>query len=272
MAANSNNTNSYRLPVPLGYEDVFSHFYFARNPEDQPKSQSLLPSFQQIMVFILTGGVIIKDPFNEAVQLNHAVILGPVKKVLEYTLLPKTQMLVINFKPGSFYRFFGSIHDTHSTHLDPDTLTLENCFTDLLESLRRLLSPEEMIAEILKFSKPYLREKSDILKQFVKSSDSFISPIKNIAAAKEQTVRSIQRQHKKMLGYSAKELLRFERFIKAIQMLEAIAQKAVKEDWFQIIDSCGYYDQSQLIHDFKYFLALTPKEYLRVQRHICNPL
>ena len=66
--------------------------------------------------------------------------------------------------------------------------------------------------------------------------------------------------------------MRYERFIKAIQMLEPLVQKAAKEDWFQIIDSCGYYDQSQLIHDFKHFIALTPTEYLQLQKIICNPL
>ena len=159
MAVSSNKTASYRIPVPQDYEDVFSHFYYAANDTAQPEPHRLLPSFQQIMVFIFGQGVKIKTPDNLPIQLNRSVILGPVKKALEYTLLPGTQILVLNFKPGSFYRFFGATHNEHTAPLNPDSLTPENCFTDLWENLRKLPSPEQKIAKVLTFSKPYLKER-----------------------------------------------------------------------------------------------------------------
>jgi AraC-like DNA-binding protein len=42
-------------------------------------------------------------------------------------------------------------------------------------------------------------------------------------------------------------------------------------DWFEVINECGYYDQSQLIHDFKHYINLSPAKYLKFQQDICNP-
>jgi len=47
---------------------------------------------------------------------------------------------------------------------------------------------------------------------------------------------------------------------------------ATKEDWFTIIDHLGYYDQSHLINDFKYYLNLSPTKYIKFQQDICDPV
>ena len=271
MAANSNSSTAYRIPVAPAYKELFSHFYYAHNPTKQSEIHMLLPSFQQLLVFIFGKGVLIRQSSGEQIPLKHCALLGPVKKALCYTLLPSTQMLVISFMPGSFYRFFGSLQTATNQPIDLVAHGLEDCFTGLHHSLRQLPSPEQKIMAILKFSDPYLSAKPPILNLIDKALPAAISPIKHIAATSAQSPRNIQRQHKKVLGYSAKEILRYERFLKAIQMLEATVQKRVKEDWFQIIDGCGYYDQSQLIHDFQHFLSLSPRAYLQLQKSICNP-
>ncbi|HEY0298211.1 MAG TPA: AraC family transcriptional regulator [Arachidicoccus sp.] len=53
--------------------------------------------------------------------------------------------------------------------------------------------------------------------------------------------------------------------------MQSIASNAKKIDWFDIISECGYYDQSQLIHDFKHYINLSPVKYLSFQQDICNP-
>ncbi|MFZ0596955.1 MAG: AraC family transcriptional regulator [Flavobacterium sp.] len=34
------------------------------------------------------------------------------------------------------------------------------------------------------------------------------------------------------------------------------------------MDQCGYYDQSQLIHDFKYYMNISPTKFLKFQNDI----
>lgn len=50
-----------------------------------------------------------------------------------------------------------------------------------------------------------------------------------------------------------------------------VPSKMRKEDWFTIINYCGYHDQSHLIKDFKHYLNLSPTKYLSIQQDICNP-
>lgn len=76
-------------------------------------------------------------------------------------------------------------------------------------------------------------------------------------------------RHKQRLGYSEKEITRYGRFLKALEMVNRSIADAHKVDWFDIIHDCGYYDQSQLIHDFKRYLDLSPTRYLKVQQDIC---
>ncbi|MGO3805023.1 MAG: helix-turn-helix domain-containing protein, partial [Sphingobacterium sp.] len=86
------------------------------------------------------------------------------------------------------------------------------------------------------------------------------------------TERTIQLKQKIHFGYSVKEINRYKRFLRAVEYIESIDSKVSKEDWFTIINDCGYYDQSQLINDFKHYLNLSPTKYLKYQQDICNPL
>ena len=99
-----------------------------------------------------------------------------------------------------------------------------------------------------------------------------LNPIKSVASLNSQTERNTQLNHKKHFGYSAKEYNRYNRFIKTIELLQNLASSTSKTDWFEIITQCGYYDQSQLIHDFKYYINLSPTNYLKFQQDICNPI
>ena len=66
------------------------------------------------------------------------------------------------------------------------------------------------------------------------------------------------------VGMSPKLFCRVLRFRQA---LETVRQTALP-NWAQLAVDCGYYDQAHLIHDFRFFSNLTPKEYVR-QRSEC---
>jgi AraC-like DNA-binding protein len=124
---------------------------------------------------------------------------------------------------------------------------------------------------LLDFCKPYLQQRNPIAEQIASFDGDNQSPIKAISAENNLSERAVQLNHKKYLGYSAKEISRYQRFLKAIQLIQTIATDTSKIDWFEIISECGYYDQSQLIHDFKHYLNLSPSKYLKFQQDICNP-
>ncbi len=263
---------NFRIPVPEEFSEVFSHFYFAENTSGQLIRKTLLPSYQTILIFNFGPSVIIHSDNDEAINIEDCVVLGPIKKAFDYSLPTGAKILVANFKDDAFYRFFGSANVAEHLPIDPDSLLDENCFKKLRDSIALLSNPEDQVNHILSICRPFLKERDAVAKQLVYFKDSVYNSVKKVAHAESLSERTIQINHKKHFGYSAKEVTRYQRFLKAVEMIEDIATKAKKEDWFTIIDQCDYYDQSQLINDFKHYINLTPTKYLKFQRYFCNPI
>ena len=262
---------SRRIPVPLAFQEVFSHFYIAENRGAQAISLTLLPSYQMIMVFNFGTPVFIVTPDKEEVIINTCLVAGPVRQAFDYTLPPGAEILVANFKDDAFFRFFGVASMDRAFSAHPDALLHDNCFIELWTELRRMNS-ESRIGRILDFCKPYIRERSSIAGQIAGFSDDCLNPVKELSGKNNISERSVQLSHKKHFGFSAKEMARYSRFIKAIGMIQHLCSNSPKVDWFEVIHGCGYYDQSQLIHDFKHYLHLSPTQYLQFQQGICNPV
>lgn len=264
------NYHSNRITVPPVFEEVFTHFYYAENKSDVPLSQTLLPTFQTIMVFNFGAPVSFRSSQQDELEIEKCLVLGPIKQALTYTLPPKAEILVANFKDDAFFRFFGTAIIAENFSIHPDELLNENCFTVLWQELKKINDTASRVQYILEFCRPYLQNRDPITAQIAGFNDTNQSPIKAISEKNNLSERAVQLHHKKHLGYSAKELGRYQRFLKAIQLIQSIASNTSKVDWFEIISECGYYDQSQLIHDFKHYLHLTPLKYMQFQQGICN--
>lgn len=262
----------YRIPVPEEFSEVFSHFYFAENLSGHSVTKKILPSYQTILVFSFGSNSVIHPFQDEKIKVDKCIVLGPIKKSFDYSLPANAKILVANFKNDAFYRFFGTVNVLENLPFNPNSLLDENCFTVLRDCISPLNDPWQQVNYILAFCKPYLKERNAIAEQLVELKDSKYNPIKKVADSEKQSERSIQLSHKKYFGYSAKEIIRYQRFLKAIEIIQNIAIKTTKNDWFEIINKCGYYDQSQLINDFKHYINLSPTKYIKLQQEICNPI
>jgi AraC-like DNA-binding protein len=269
MKKDDEKYTNFRIAIPKEYEDVFSHFYYAENTSPDIISKTFLPSFQTIMIFNFGERSILHSKDNTQLEVDKCLILGPVKQAFHYSLSSNSEILVANFKDDAFYRFFGNASALGDLPVNPDDLLDENCFTSLWDQLNKIKDISERVSYILDFCKPYLKKRNEIAKQLSNFRDETLNPIKSIANLQNQTERNIQLNHKKTLGYSAKEINRYHRFLKTIGLIETIASKSVKIDWFEIINECGYYDQSQLIRDFKHYINISPTKYLKFQQDIC---
>lgn len=263
--------NNFRIPVPTEFEDVFSHFYFAENTSSMTVTKTLLPSYQTILIFNFGSKILLYSKQNTEIEVDKCLVLGPIKQAFNYTLPSNSEILVANFKNDAFYRFFGNAFVAEHLPINPDNLLDENCFTVLWTNLLPIQNINHRIDYILEFCKPYLRFRNIIAEKLSNFNDETQNSIKSVASQQNQTERNIQLYHKKYLGYTAKEIYRYQRFLKAIELIQINASKSTKIDWFEIITECGYYDQSQLIHDFKHFIKLSPKQYIKFQQDICNP-
>lgn len=267
---NAEENNNYKIAVPSAFESVFSHFYFAENKTANPVTKTLLPSFQTILVFNFGANSSLKSHQNNILEVEKCLILGPIKQAFDYTLEPHSEILVANFKEDAFYRFFGNALLTHSLPIHPDALIPDNCFSVLWEELKNLSDIQERVAYILEFCKPYLREQNSITTLLTEFKEETLNPIKAIASKINQTERNVQLNQKKFFGYTIKEISRYERFLKAVELIQKSAVISAKIDWILIVEQCGYYDQSQLIHDFKYYMNISPTKFLKFQNDICS--
>lgn len=86
----------------------------------------------------------------------------------------------------------------------------------------------------------------------------------------DRTEWHMQSQYHMYLGYSAKALNRNTRFLKVAELIAAVSNTTSKINWIQVVSKCGYYDQSQLIHDFKHYLNLALAQYAKQQHTICS--
>lgn len=271
MAQNTLYDN-FRIAVPAAYENVFSHFYFAQNQSGETITKTLLPSYQTIMIFNFGAKALLHSKQNTHIEVEKCFVLGTIKQAFTYSLPPQSKILVANFKDDAFFRFFGNVSLTQNLPINPDDLSDENCFTALWYQLNTIDDAAQQVNYILEFCKPYLRERNLMAEELTNLKEKSLNSIKVVASNIQQSERNIQINHKKYFGYSAKEINRYQRFIKAVEMLENSASKSSKNDWFTIINECGYYDQSQLINDFKHYLNVSPTKYLKFQQDICNPV
>lgn len=270
MQSDNQRYDSYRLPVPKEYDSVFSHFYIAANNTADSITKTLLPSFQTIMVLSFGSSVLMSSEHQTSFAMDKCIVLGPIKSAFEYTLSPQAQIMVINFKDDAFYRFFGQAIISEFQPCDPDDITENNCFHNLWHQLNQLKDTWQRIDCLLSFCRPYLSPQNKTASLLANFKSDIQHPIKSIADETGQSERNIQLKQKKYFGYSAKELARYRRFMKTIELIQTLTLSDHMIDWFEVIDKCGYYDQSQLIHDFKYYINLSPKNYLKFQQDICQ--
>lgn len=259
-----------RIAVPAAFEDVFTHFYEARNFTNEAIHKTLLPSYQTILIFSFGEAVRFTSPQGSMLDLDKVVVLGPIKQPIDYTLPPGVDMLVVNFKSDGFFRFFGKALASAQISVDPDAIIKDNCFNSLWSVLKDK-DTANRIQVLLDFAQPYLRDKDETLEQLDRyAQDANVNAIKVVAHDTRQSERNIQLKYKKHLGYSAKEIARYQRFLNTIEFLgSSAAENAKAVDWQDVVTQFGYYDQSQLIHDFKHYLNLSPTKFLKFQQDIC---
>ncbi|MDR6967636.1 AraC-like DNA-binding protein [Flavobacterium arsenatis] len=262
---------NYRVAIPEGYEDVFTHFYYAKNETSATITKKLIPSYQTILIFSFGAKPYFTSKQNPYLEVDKYLMLGPMKHIIEYSLPPNAEMLLVNFKDDAFFRFFGNATIAEDVPIVPNESVKEDSFMLLWNELNSLNNVQARVDQILKFSVPYFGNQTKIAEQIINFKDQSLNPIKSIASENNQTERNTQLNHQKHFGYSAKEYNRYLRFIKAIALIDTIAFTNSKIDWFEVVTQCGYYDQSQLINDFKHFINLSPTKYLKFQQDICNP-
>ncbi|WP_404339650.1 helix-turn-helix domain-containing protein [Pseudoalteromonas mariniglutinosa] len=254
-----------RISIPENIKALYSHFYFAENSSNTTVTRTLLPSFQVMLIFSLGTPVSIKLKGKEIFTIDRFLMLGPVKKALEYQLPPQSEIIVVNFLGDATYNLFGlsqvNQHFISSFYKD--------CLIVIWKHIFELPDANSRAEYLLSVGQSYLCQTAPLSLSF--TDDCIQTPkAKYIAEKYSKTVRTVQMQYQKKFGFSAKEYHRYQRFIRAIEFIQSCIEADRLVDWAELVFEFGYYDQSHLIRDFKHYIHLTPSQYLAIQYQVCG--
>jgi len=258
----------FEAEVPLN--ETIKHFYCIQSaPNATTTVQHLAPNLEMMIVFNFGNPVRISfgsEVFSEK-KIEQVAILGPLRKMLNYELLPESDVIIIVFNPNGFYRLFQIPMDeiTGEDVIDPDELLKITGFKTLWETLKGLPVLNDRIQLLKDYGTAFIQKADDATAPLTAGISYFhnpmIQPVRAIAHDSDLSERTIQLRFKKYLGYSPKELLRFIRFKQVINCIQSAETTEV--DWHALIEQFAYHDQSHLIKDFNFYLGTTPQKFVR---------
>ncbi|QKZ12562.1 helix-turn-helix domain-containing protein [Spirosoma sp. KUDC1026] len=267
-------THSQLIDADDRLATVFRHFYCVQQAPDAPAiQQKLLPHYEMMLAFNF-GPPISFTVGNQEKRIEQVTILGPLQKMLTYTLPPGTDLIVINFALNGFYRLLGLPIDQLST-TTPDSVIdasrFEELWTQLVETPPLSDRLEILTKYFLDCITPLNDETITLLNSIPYFQNSAIEPVKTLAQEQGISPRSLQLRLRTQFGYSAKEMTRFLRFKQVLMYLQNTTNPA-DVDWLELVSRFGYYDHSHLSKDFTYYLNVTPRQFLQQLAHgnVCS--
>ncbi len=249
--------------------DMVRHFYGFQIQEDfETQTGRLAPNFDLLLMFNFGKPVRIffGNGSFEDLEIERVGVLGPLRKMLNYEMLPQMDLIALVFTMDGFYRLFQTAIDELDDEkvIDPDVLFNDTLFDDLWHVLKNTEGMDDRIQLLREFILA-MTKKSD--EQIVPLFDSLayfddpnLEPVKSIAQDLNLSERTIQLRFKKYTGFAPKEMLRFKRF--KLLLDDLIKNAKVRVDWAQIVYAYRYHDQSHLIKDFQHYLGTTPKKFV----------
>lgn len=261
--------NGIHFEVSGHLHEIIRYFYCIQTTEHFVKSdQHLSPNLEMMLIFNFGKPVLFSfgDELPGRFQVKDLAVVGPLRKMLNYQLLPEADLIIAEFNVDGFYRLFQLPMD----QLDgADNLVVMELVRKELHELWQILASFSNQTDRVELLKEYLlttiRDHDDALQPLFEGisyfNNPFVQPVRAIAEDAELSERTIQSRFKKYLGYSPKELLRFVRFKQVIASIQRQPNREV--DWQGLIEEFGYHDQSHLIKDFHHYLGTTPQKFIK---------
>jgi AraC-like DNA-binding protein len=244
-------------------DDGFTH--------DHTRERLLPTGSMELVISLCEDDITVYDDEDAPLRrLTGCSLSGAFSKYYVIDTLPTDRVIGVHFKPGGAFPFFrmpaGELHNMHVALEDVWDATAarelrerllaapapEAKFAVLEEALIAQAGTLERDAAVVWAVRELSRSRSvgDVTQQIGVSAARFIS----LFAA--QT------------GYTPKKFARVQRFQRVLRRVHA----QLEIDWTDVALSCGYFDQSHFIRDFRAFSGVNPTTYFadrtRHQNHL----
>ena len=215
--------------------------------------------------FILAEPVELAADSRKPAIFSGDCICGPMTRPIRMRPKGRLELLGVCFRPGGAYPFFpypaGELMNA-SVKLDDLWGATGRRFIDKVQSdCHTLKERTEALDQYLirRLARKNRRCDPHIAATLaVMESHNGQVGIERLAELAGVSIRQLERRFKERVGMSPKELCRILRFK---SVLKHSAQWPA-DSWASTALACGYYDQSHMIRDFKYYLGASPAAYL----------
>lgn len=249
-------------PHRLLQDYILSHLILESDfREEGSRKMTILPHLIQSLVFNLGPPDKVYDVTNKKYVAANS-ITGPNDMVCERCIYAGMKNLVINFKPGGWFKLF-HIPATNFTNKSIDlSVIVGSQMHELGEQLRVCSSGEQQVAILEAFLIGQLlsgRKYSISLNETIRliyAADGNIT-IRQLESGAYLTKRTLERNFLEQTGLHLKTFCRIVRFRRTIEYME----KEKKIQWCLLANRFGYSDQTHFINEFRHFAGCLPHEY-----------
>ncbi len=267
-----------RLHIPCAPLSSFvASFYFYEGFQPEHSVDCFLPNGETEMIIDLTETpkyIYDRESLKEIQACHHVWVSGVRTEPICIPSGRDSRMMIINFKKGGAHAFYPiPLNELTDFVLDADLL-----FGSGIGELRQMLLEAPTVDHMFLCVENYMnrlirrklnREVKDICVEFMINqlvhNPSQIT-LDELCSRIGYSQKHLIELFKSRVGVTPKSYMRILRFQQVINEIESLGDI----DWQQISFTCGYFDQSHFIRDFKSFSGFTPSVYLKQKNDSLN--
>lgn len=233
--------------------------------QDERREFLFIPDNTGELIIPLTKGVRLKLIGNAKAQLldcESGYLLKPRRRGMELICEAGSKFLLIKINPVVVKEFCNGLEEVsngiHSVNFDPSVLSI-------LAQSKDVHEVEEILVDSLKYSTEAEFANDTVTESIEKiRSTSGTITIKEIYSSLNVSKSKLEQHFNREIGLTPKEFCKIEKINFFINSYKSDMSQKLTELTYK----CGYYDQSHLIKDFRYFLDLSPKRYFDTQQQL----
>lgn len=258
---------SHRPGPPL---NEFIDYLWLIEGGQSPRLEKILPcGTSELVVNLKNNEIHIHDPIQPERyrRFSGAVFSGTYSRAFICNALQHESIMGVHFKAGGALPFLNAeaseLANTHANLTDlwgRSGLELHERLFAAVTHQQRFLTMENILKSRLQTHTTRQLQMKAALKMFALDTGA---RVQNVARELSLSKRRFIQLFSSHVGLAPKLFCRILRF----QQARVLAEKPEAPDWATVAVTCGYFDQSHLIRDFKEFSGSTPRMYSIQQNH-----
>lgn len=249
---------------PLG--DFVERLWLLSDAPPHSKERIVPSGTIELVINLYENEIRIYDPAQPdyCKRFSGAVVSGTYSGPFVIDTREHASVVGVHFKPGGAFPFLGTeANELTDEHVDLEALWGTSAI-ELRERLCAAKTPAERFGLLEKALAAHLFRPLERHHAVRFALDTFGRTdaglaVRDVARDAGLSQRRFIQLFAREVGMSPKLFCRVRRFQQALKTVRRIAVP----DWARLAVDCGYYDQSHLIHDFRFFSNLSPTEYVR---------